>query len=99
MPGPAPSSNSHLATTARRTSRHTLTGLVVALRIKADAMVDAVQRTNSAARFTVAPPMGGIYVWLTFPEGTDTDALAAGSEGCRHRVQRWFWLVQRLPVG
>jgi 2-aminoadipate transaminase len=58
--------------------------LINALRIKADAMVDAV-RNEFGDQVHVAPPMGGIYVWLTFPEGTDTDALlpaakAAGIE-------------------
>jgi len=53
--------------------------LVVALKIKADAMVDAVQR-EFRGKVHLAPPMGGIYVWLTFPEGTDTDALAPAAK-------------------
>ena len=53
--------------------------LVVALKIKADAMVDAVQR-EFLGKVHLAPPMGGIYVWLTFPEGTDTDALAPAAK-------------------
>ena len=53
--------------------------LVVALQIKADAMVDAVQR-EFRGKVHLAPPMGGIYVWLTFPEGTDTDALAPAAK-------------------
>ena len=53
--------------------------LVVALQIKADAMVDAVQR-EFLGKVHLAPPMGGIYVWLTFPEGTDTDALAPAAK-------------------
>ena len=47
-------------------------------------MIDSV-RHEFGDQVQVAPPMGGIYVWLTFPEGTDTDALlpaakAAGIE-------------------
>ena len=58
--------------------------LVAALRTKADAMMQAVDR-EFGHDVQVAAPMGGIYVWLTFPEGTDTDALvpaarAAGIE-------------------
>jgi len=50
--------------------------LTAALQSKADVMVDAV-RSEFGPAVTVDPPMGGIYVWLTFPEGTDTGAFAA----------------------
>ncbi|MEM7275246.1 MAG: PLP-dependent aminotransferase family protein [Actinomycetota bacterium] len=58
--------------------------LIGVLRHKCDTMVAAV-----AAAFgddvQIVPPKGGIYVWLTFPEGVDTssfvdDAAAAGIE-------------------
>lgn len=48
--------------------------LMTALRIKANAMIVAVQ-TEFGPDVHVTEPMGGIYVWLTFPEGTNTDAL------------------------
>ena len=55
-----------------------------ALRAKAEAMVAAVRR-EFGDDVEVREPMGGIYVWLTFPEGFDTDVLvgpatAAGIE-------------------
>jgi 2-aminoadipate transaminase len=49
--------------------------LISALRVKAAAMVEAV-RSEFGDDVTVEAPMGGIYVWLTFPAGTDTTALA-----------------------
>ncbi len=56
--------------------------LIDALRVKADAMVAAV-RAEFGDEVTVDPPMGGIYVWLTFPDGTDTGsfAQAAAAQG------------------
>lgn len=56
--------------------------LIDALRTKADAMVDAV-RSEFGDDVHLDPPMGGIYVWLTFPEGTDTGSFveAAAAEG------------------
>ncbi|HAY68108.1 PLP-dependent aminotransferase family protein [Acidimicrobiales bacterium] len=49
--------------------------LMYTLRTKADAMVAAV-RSEFGDNVQVTEPMGGIYVWLTFPAGTNTDALA-----------------------
>ncbi len=49
--------------------------LIAALKRKCDRMVEAVGR-EFGAEVTVTPPKGGIYVWLTFPDGVDTDALA-----------------------
>ncbi|MEM7337059.1 MAG: PLP-dependent aminotransferase family protein [Actinomycetota bacterium] len=46
------------------------------LRHKAGVMVDAV-RTEFGSSVEIEPPLGGIYVWLTFDDGVDTDALAA----------------------
>jgi len=56
--------------------------LIDALRVKADAMVGAVRR-EFGDEVHVGEPMGGIYVWLTFPEGTDTGTFvdAATAEG------------------
>ncbi len=45
--------------------------LITALRTKAQTMVEAV-RHEFGPEVHVEPPMGGIYVWLTFPDGTDT---------------------------
>lgn len=58
--------------------------LMDALKVKADAMVSAV-KSEFGDSVHVTEPMGGIYVWLTFPEGVDTgafvaDANAAGIE-------------------
>lgn len=52
--------------------------LILALRLKADAMVAAVER-EFGDEVEIAAPMGGIYVWLTFPEGVDTDELAVSA--------------------
>ncbi len=41
-------------------------------------MVDAVRREFGSS-VTVDPPKGGIYVWLTFPEGVDTATMVAGA--------------------
>ena len=56
--------------------------LIAALRAKSDAMVAAV-KASFGGEVEVTTPMGGIYVWLTFPEGVDTDefAPAAAEEG------------------
>ncbi len=56
--------------------------LIDSLRPKAEAMVDAV-RAEFGDSVTIEAPMGGIYVWLTFPDGTDTDTFlaAANAEG------------------
>lgn len=58
--------------------------LMVALQVKCEAMVSAV-RAEFGDSVHVTEPMGGIYVWLTFPEGVDTatfatEANAAGIE-------------------
>jgi 2-aminoadipate transaminase len=50
--------------------------LMVALKTKCDAMIAAVQR-EFGDEVQVTTPKGGIYVWLTFPEGVDTGAFAA----------------------
>ena len=50
--------------------------LMGALQVKAYAMVAAVRR-EFGVEVHVTEPMGGIYVWLTFPDGTDTDSFAA----------------------
>jgi 2-aminoadipate transaminase len=39
-----------------------------------DAMVAALRRDLPEATFSI--PQGGYYLWLTFPEGTDTSVLA-----------------------
>ena len=52
--------------------------LIVALRAKADAMVAAVRR-EFGDDVRVLDPMGGIYVWLVFPEGTDTESFQAAA--------------------
>lgn len=49
--------------------------LIAALQAKSAAMVDAV-RSEFGPEVAVEAPMGGIYVWLTFPEGTDTASFA-----------------------
>ena len=50
--------------------------LIDALKAKGDAMVAAVRR-EFGDEVHVTEPMGGIYVWLTFPEGTDTESFQA----------------------
>jgi len=56
--------------------------LITALQAKATTMVDAVQR-EFGPDVQIEAPMGGIYVWLTFPAGTDTAAFhsTAGDAG------------------
>jgi len=56
--------------------------LMGALRVKCDAMVNTVGQAFGSDVELVAP-MGGIYTWLTFPEGTDTGSFqaAANAEG------------------
>ena len=49
--------------------------LIDALRAKCDHMVAAVEREFDG-EVTIVPPKGGIYVWLTFPDGTDTGSFA-----------------------
>ncbi len=49
--------------------------LIQTLKTKCEVMVDAI-REEFGDLVEVVPPMGGIYVWLTFGEGTDTTALA-----------------------
>ena len=48
------------------------------LEARCNHMVEAVTREFGSS-VTVDPPMGGIYVWLTFPEGVDTGAMVAGA--------------------
>jgi len=52
--------------------------LIATLRTKADAMVAAV-RSEFPDDVTVNSPKGGIYVWLSFPEGTDTSLFHAAA--------------------
>ena len=58
--------------------------LMKALQVKCNAMIAAIEAEFGPVA-EVMPPQGGIYVWITFPEGTDTTALvpaatAAGIE-------------------
>ncbi len=48
--------------------------LMAALKKKSETMVAAVQR-EFGPEVEVTSPKGGIYVWLTFPEGVNTDSL------------------------
>lgn len=48
--------------------------LMAVLKKKSELMVAAVQR-EFGPDVHVTTPKGGIYVWLTFPEGVNTDAL------------------------
>ena len=56
--------------------------LMNALQVKCDAMVSSVQESFGDA-VDVTVPMGGIYCWLTFPDGVDTGSFAeaAAAEG------------------
>jgi 2-aminoadipate transaminase len=58
--------------------------LMAALRAKRDTMVAAVER-EFGPEVSVTRPKGGIYVWLTFPDGVDTDTLVepAGAAGIK----------------
>ena len=59
-------------------------GMLPMLRQKADTLCAALdEHFGASARY--APPLGGIYLWVTLPEGVDTDrlfqvALAQGVE-------------------
>lgn len=58
--------------------------LMSALQVKCNAMLEALRSTFGSS-IEVREPEGGIYVWVTFPEGVDTTALvpaatAAGIE-------------------
>jgi 2-aminoadipate transaminase len=46
------------------------------LRVRRDAMLDALERTFPEAA-SWSRPDGGYFVWLTFSDGTDTDELVA----------------------
>lgn len=50
--------------------------LMTALKAKCTIMMDAVAR-EFGDDVQVLPPKGGIYIWLTFPEGVDTGSFAA----------------------
>ena len=52
--------------------------LITALKRKCDVMVAAVTR-EFGPEIDVVPPKGGIYVWLTFPEGVNTSSFAAAA--------------------
>ncbi len=51
--------------------------LMAALKAKCDAMMAAVARELPDAE--VRAPHGGIYIWLTFPEGVDTGSFAGAA--------------------
>lgn len=57
-------------------------GLVRMLKLKADAMVEALNE-NFGATAEFSEPVGGIYIWVTLPEHVDTRdlAVAAAAEG------------------
>jgi len=57
-------------------------GLVRMLKLKADAMVEALNE-NFGATAEFSQPVGGIYIWVTLPEHVDTRdlAVAAAAEG------------------
>ncbi|MDH3681631.1 MAG: PLP-dependent aminotransferase family protein [Acidimicrobiia bacterium] len=59
--------------------------LMAALQAKCDAMIDAL-RTEFGSSVDVRAPEGGIYVWVTFPEGIDTTSLvpAAAAAGVEY---------------
>ncbi len=48
--------------------------LMMALKSKCQVMMDAVAR-EFGDEVQVTPPKGGIYIWLTFPEGVDTGSF------------------------
>jgi len=50
--------------------------LMAALQVKCAAMMSAL-RDEFGDTIEVTEPQGGIYVWVTFPEGVDTTALVA----------------------
>jgi 2-aminoadipate transaminase len=52
--------------------------LMVALKAKCEAMVNAVER-EFGPEVHVTRPKGGIYVWLTFPDGVNTDSFVAAA--------------------
>ncbi|MEM9654182.1 MAG: PLP-dependent aminotransferase family protein [Actinomycetota bacterium] len=78
-----------------------LTGV---LQEKCSRMVTAVER-SFGSDVTVVPPKGGIYVWLTFPEGVDTSSFvdAAAAEGIEFNPGRGWsadpeWGSRRLRL-
>jgi 2-aminoadipate transaminase len=52
--------------------------LAAALKAKCDHMVAAARREFGPA-VDIRPPEGGIYIWLTFPEGVDTSSMVAAA--------------------
>ena len=68
------------------------------LQAKCEVMVDSI-RAEFGEAVTVMPPKGGIYVWVTFPDGIDTGALAPPRGRGRHRVQPGGRMVGRSGVG
>ncbi len=57
---------------------HHVERLIAALRAKCTTMIAAVDE-HFGDDVVVTPPKGGIYIWLTFPDGVDTGALSAGA--------------------
>ncbi len=51
------------------------------LKVKRDAMVDALQRELGNA-CTVSRPPGGLFIWVTMPDDVDTGTLLAAAEEC-----------------
>ena len=54
--------------------------LTETLQTKCEVMVDAL-RQEFGDTVEIVPPMGGIYVWVTFPESVDTTALVEAAAG------------------
>ena len=52
--------------------------LVRMLKLKSDAMVEALEE-NFGATAEYSRPVGGIYIWVTLPEFVDTRELAAAA--------------------
>jgi len=61
-------------------------------RLRRDAMLQALERyMPEGVHWTV--PRGGFFLWLTLPEGFDTDAMlpAAAERGVIYLPSSWFY--------
>lgn len=58
--------------------RRHLSGLHAALRVRRDALLDALERHLPALR-PAAAPSGGLHVWLRLPDGVDEAAVTAAA--------------------
>ncbi|HEY6379113.1 MAG TPA: PLP-dependent aminotransferase family protein [Candidatus Dormibacteraeota bacterium] len=58
-------------------ARH-IAGLRVTLRLRRDALLDAIAEHAPALR-VASPPRGGMHVWARLPDGTDEAALGAAA--------------------